>query len=212
MNTKFFAHILSYILKFSLFVLFLWSIHKGEYAWAAWCLLSFIVCFTPTILNRKWKIHLPVELEFLIVLALFLHTGGGALDAYRNIPGWDHITHFLSTAVVSLLAFIVMAIIAAYTTEIKLNTPLLIFFIIIFSLAMGVIWEFCEFTSDMLFGTHNQLSNTDTMLDLFFDFLGGIIVAIPGAFYLKHTTPERFGLEMGEEFGLPLKNGNKNRK
>ncbi len=144
-----------------------------------------------------------------MVLALFLHTGGGALDAYRDIPGWDHITHFLSTAVTSLMAFVVMAIIDAYTTEIKLNAPLLIFFIIIFSLAMGVIWEFCEFTSDMFFGTHNQLSNTDTMLDLFFDFLGGIIVALPGAFYLKHTTPEKFGLEMGEEFGLPPNNKNK---
>jgi len=205
-NMKFYGHIISYFLKFSLFALFFWSIHKREYIWALGCLLSLIVCFLPTLLKRRWKIHLPIELELLIVLALFLHSGGGALDAYHNIPWWDHITHFLSTAVVSLLAFIVMAIIDAYSSEIKFNMPLLIFFIVIFSLAMGVIWEFFEFTSDLLFGTHAQLNNTDTMVDLFFDLLGGIIVAIPGALYLKHTTPERFGLEMGEEIGLHSKN------
>lgn len=201
------GHIISLLLKFALFALFIWSIYRREYIWALGCLLSLLVCLIPTILKRRWKIHLPIELELLIVLALFLHSGGGALNAYRNIPGWDHITHFLSTVVIALIGFILMAIIDAYTPEIKFNTPLLIFFIIIFSLAMGVIWEFFEFVSDLLFGTHAQLNNTDTMLDLFFDFIGGIIVAIPGAIYLQHTTPERFGMELGEEMGLKIKKG-----
>ncbi len=195
-------HIISLILKLAILGLFFWSIYKGEYIWALGCLLSLIVCMAPMILQRRWNIHIPVELELLIVLALFLHSGGGTLNAYHQIPGWDHITHFLSTTVISLIAFISMAIIDAYTPAIKFNTPLLIFFIIIFSLAIGMIWEFFEFASDLLFGTHAQLSNIDTMSDLFFDLIGGVIVAIPGAIYLKHTTPERFGLELGQEFGL----------
>ena len=47
--------------------------------------------------------------------------------------------------------------------------------VLVFSLvcAAAVFWEFFEFTFDLLFGTHMQLSNQDTMTDLLLGVSGG---------------------------------------
>lgn len=194
--------ILAWLMKFSMSILLLYSLHRHEYTWAFACGFSLLLCAIPNMLKRRFDIHLPTELEFLIVLALFLHSGGGALNAYHAIPGWDHITHFTGTAVVALLGLMIMAIIDGYSEQIRFNTPMLIFFVIIFALAMGTVWEMFEFSSDKIFGTHEQWSLDDTMWDLIFDMIGGIIVAVPGAFYLRFTSPERYGLEIGERIGI----------
>ncbi len=48
-------------------------------------------------------------------------------------------------------------------------------FALVFGLVCSatVFWEFAEFFSDRLFGTHAQLSNQDTMIDLLLGISGG---------------------------------------
>jgi uncharacterized membrane protein YjdF len=66
------------------------------------------------------------------------------------------------------------------------------FFIVIFTLAFGAIWEIWEFTLDTLAGAYLtkplQHSNTDTMIDLITDLFGGLIIAALGTFYLKRKS------------------------
>ena len=42
----------------------------------------------------------------------------------------------------------------------------------------GILWEWYEFISDLLYGTHHQLSRFDTMKDLFNDGVGGMIASL----------------------------------
>jgi len=146
----------------------------------------------PSILRRDLGLVLPVELNFWIVLALFLHVIGGFSGFYDSVPGWDHLTHAMSSSLVAALGFVVVVSVDKYVETISLPRPFLAFFIIMFTMAIGVIWELMEFANDHLTGSRLQYDLDDTMVDMMFDSLAGFIVGIAGAHYLTHTAREHF--------------------
>ncbi|WP_255197158.1 hypothetical protein [Halorarius litoreus] len=64
-------------------------------------------------------------------------------------------------------------------------------FILVFVMAFGVVWELLEFyisVASVLLGMDTVLTQYglgDTLLDLFYNSLGGLLVAIFGAAYLS---------------------------
>lgn len=171
------------------------------YTWVPAAIVSLFVSFIPALVRRDLGIVLPIELSFWIVLALFLHVVGGFSGLYDSVPGWDHLTHIMSASLVAALGFTAVVTIDKYTDSIYLPRPFLAFFIVMFTMAFGVLWEFMEFTNDQLAGTHLQYGLDDTMVDLLFDAFGGFFVASLGAYYLVHTTHDHFvtGVKVDEE-------------
>jgi len=164
----------------------------ANFTWMPAAVLSLFVSIVPSILRRDLGLVLPIELNFWIVLALFLHVIGGFSGFYDNVPGWDHLTHAMSASLVAALGFVVVVSVDKYVESISLPRPFLAFFIIMFTMAFGVIWELMEFSNDQLTGSRLQSNLNDTMFDMMFDAFGGFIVGIAGAHYLIHTTPEHF--------------------
>lgn len=146
----------------------------------------------PSLVRRDLKIVLPVELNFLIVLALFTHIVGSFSGFYDNLPGWDHLTHAMSASLIAALGFIVVVTIDKYAETIYLPRAFLALFIVMLTMAVGVIWELMEFIVDLATGSHLQYSLDDTMRDLLFDTIGGLLVASAGAYYLSHTSVDHF--------------------
>ncbi|MGQ9586836.1 MAG: hypothetical protein ACUVT7_00420 [Thermoplasmata archaeon] len=164
----------------------------GNFTWIPAALVSLFISEVPSMLGRDLRIVLPVELNFWIVLALFLHVVGGFSGFYDRVSGWDHVTHVLSASLVAALGFVLVVAIDKYVDSIDLPGPFLAFFIVMFTMAFGVIWELLEFGNDQLTGSKLQYSLSDSMVDMMFDAFGGIIVAAAGAHYLTHASPERF--------------------
>jgi hypothetical protein len=164
----------------------------GNFTWVPAAVVSLFVTLIPGLLRRDLGLVLPVELNFWIVLALFLHVVGGSSGFYDNVPGWDHITHVMSASLVAALGFVAVVTIDKYVESIYLPRPFLAFFIVMFTMAFGVLWEFMEFANDQLMGTMLQYNLEDTMVDLIFDGFGGFFVASLGAYYLTHTAHEHF--------------------
>ena len=125
---------------------------------------------------------------------------GGFSGFYDNVPGWDHVTHMMSASLIGALGFVVVVTIDKYVESIYLPRPFLAFFIAMFSMAMGVLWEIMEYANDSLAGTHLQYSLSDTMYDLLFDGSAGLVVAILGTQYLIRVGSEHFvkSLNVGE--------------
>mgnify|MGYP001596338174 CR=1 FL=1 len=169
---------LSYIMQVLIFIYIIMGIFEKNYLPVFEGTMALIITFLPNLLKRKWGIHLPWTLNFLIVLSLYLHAEGRLLSFYTLFyPVYDKIGHFIGSATVALLGFSLAIILDKYT-KIKLNKGSLIFFIVIFALTMGGLWEIIEFTSDTLIGTNHQPGLSDTMLDLIFDLLGGLFIAL----------------------------------
>lgn len=164
----------------------------GNTTWLPAALFSLFISEVPSLLRRDLKLVLPVELNFWIVLALFLHVVGGYSGFYDRVPGWDHLTHVMSASLVAALGFVVVVVVDKYVDSIYLPRAFLAFFIVMFTIAVGVFWELMEYANDALAGTHLQYSLDDTMVDLLFDTFAGFIVAAAGANYLKSTSPDHF--------------------
>ncbi|HEC96053.1 MAG TPA: hypothetical protein ENI59_00050, partial [Euryarchaeota archaeon] len=149
------------------------SLQTEEYVWAFASIFGIFLKKVPIFLGKYLHIHPTWEL--LISGPILFHVLGGILGFYVKISWWDILTHFMSSVTVSLFAFYLMIVVDAYFTEIKFTPPFVIIFVIMISLAGGALWEIGEYTSDKLFGTHEQLGLDDTMKDLIIDFLGGLL-------------------------------------
>jgi hypothetical protein len=168
------------------------GIATGNLTWVPAAVVSLLMSGIPSLVRRDLAIVLPFELNFLIVLALFLHVVGGFSGFYDNVPGWDHVTHIMSSSLIAALGFVAVVTVDKYLDSIFLPRPFLTFFIVMFTMAFGVLWELMEFANDQLTGSHLQYSLEDSMVDLIFDGFAGFIVAALGAYYLTHTAHEHF--------------------
>jgi len=191
--------ILSYILKVIMIIFLIISIWKVHLVWIFGCILALIVSLIPTILKRNYQITLPLVLEILITIALILHVGGGLLGAYK-IPNYDTFTHFISSFLIAFIAFVIIFILDEYWDGIKMDKYAMAFVVVITTIAMGVIWEFNEWITDLVFGTYEQWGYNDTIKDLFIDMLAGIAMAIIGVSMIKRGSFD----DMTENFGKQI--------
>jgi hypothetical protein len=190
--------ILSYTLKIVMIIFLIISIWKLHWIWIFGCILAIIVSFIPTILKRNYQITLPLILEILITLSLLLHVGGGLLGAY-NIPNYDTLTHFISSFLVAFLAFVIIYILHVYWDGLIMDKYAMAFLVIITTISMGVVWEFNEWITDLIFKTTEQWGYTDTIKDLFIDTMAGIIMAIIGVSMIKRGSFDEMTSDLGKQ-------------
>jgi hypothetical protein len=154
------------------------------------------VTYLPAILERDYHIPMDAGLTLWITTAVFLHAlgtvgiPGTSQSFYTSVPWWDHLTHTLSSSVVAAAGYATARAIEAHTDAVSLPPRFMFVFILLFVLAFGVFWEVLEFAVGevaALTGTGSVLTQyglSDTMLDLLFDAIGGLIVAIWGTAHL----------------------------
>jgi|LGVD01.1.fsa_nt_gb hypothetical protein len=183
---------LAYLMQMLIVVYAVYSVYTRDYFWAIWGFFALILTLTPLMLKRRFHVTLPWELNFLIVLSLYLSVSGNVQGWYYHFyPFYDKVAHLVSSITIAVLGFVAAVIMDRYT-EIKMNRPLIVIFVIIFTMAIGSFWEITEFVSDNLFGTQLQPGLRDTMYDLIFDLAGGTIIGVLGDVYLKRMPKERF--------------------
>ncbi|MDY6932582.1 MAG: hypothetical protein SVJ22_11795, partial [Halobacteriota archaeon] len=193
-----------YVLRVVSTVLLIMAIWERDLVGVIACVLTIIVSFIPTVLERDFKITLPWSLDLLMASALLLHVGGNTLKAYYLIPGYDTITHFVSSIFISFLAFVVIFILDKYWDGLLMDTYALAFVVVIFTMAMGVVWELFEWGIDLLFGIELQWGLQDTMKDLLVDTVAGIIMAVFGVYLVKRGSFDEITKEFGEDLDQTL--------
>ncbi|MCU0852080.1 MAG: hypothetical protein MUC90_02315 [Thermoplasmata archaeon] len=186
-----------WVLQLSMVVLALVLIINDKFTWVPATVVSFLITLLPSMLKHSLRVVLPVWLVLWIVIALFLHSTGGAFGFYDDIPFWDHITHAVSASLIAALGFVVVLTIDDFFESIYLPRPFVVFFVLMFGMAIGVFWEVMEFAQDRLTGTMLQYNLDDTMWDLFFDGTASLVVAVFSYSYLRNKSPEDFISEMG---------------
>lgn len=196
---------LSWLMKLLMTGLIPYEIYRGEYLFAIGAIAAVGISLVPSIVERNYRVTLPLELDMLITLSLFLHTFlGEGLDFYQRFSRWDKVLHLYGGSVVAVLGFVTVYTLH-YTRKVRLSIPLIGLFTVIFALAVGALWEIGEFSIDNIFARHTQDNLPDTMWDLIYDLVGGTIAAVGGMFYVRYTNPagrKRLARPLGEVFGL----------
>ena len=139
-----------------------------------------VITFVPEILRRYLKIDLPLLLDFFISLSFLFHIGNGLLDGSTIIEIYNKFTHFFSAIVVAFISLIILYVVHEFEGDIVNNKKKVLFDIIIITIALGVVWEIMEWSTDALFGLGSQVNLDDTMLDLIADTLGGVCMSLIG--------------------------------
>ena len=173
------------LLRFVLILLLIYHFSIEDYLWSFFIMLMIIVSFFPIILRRYVHIDLPLLFDFFVSLALIFHIGNGLLDETMYIDIYNKFTHFFSAIVVAFTSLIILYVIHEFEGDIVNNKKKVLFDIIIITIALGVIWELMEWSTDILFGLGSQVDLDDTMLDLIADTLGGVVMSIIGYLLIK---------------------------
>lgn len=158
---------------------------------------SLVVVQLPAILERDFDLTMDPQLVLWITAAAFLHgigivgVPGVSPSLYKNIWWWDHLTHSLSASVVAAAGYATVRAVDIHSETVDIPARYIGIVLLIFVLAFGVLWELLEFaigvTADMA-GTRTILTQygiEDTLKDLTFNSMGGVIVAIWGGLYLS---------------------------
>jgi hypothetical protein len=143
----------------------------------------------PALLERDYGLPIDTRLTLWIVIPVFLHALG-SFGLYGVIGLWDNLTHTLSSSLVAAVGYATVRAFDVHDDAVVLPRKFVAAYILVFTLAFGVLWEILEFGLDGLSswtGTDSvlaQVSLANTMTDIVFDLVGGVLVAVWGAAYL----------------------------
>ncbi|WP_224267921.1 hypothetical protein [Haloprofundus salinisoli] len=160
--------------------------------------IALSVTFLPALLERDTDINLGAGVTLWVTLAVSLHSLG-MLGLYTAIPWWDNLTHTLSATVVAGVGYATTRALDEHTRAVFFPPRFLSVFILVVTLAFGVFWEVLEFSMRVvtdLLGIQAvliQYSLEDTLMDLVFDAVGAVLVALFGTQRLSATVESLVG-------------------
>ncbi len=166
---------------------FLLAIYEKDWLNGFLALVALVIVWLPSIIERNYKIHFPLEFGFILNLFIYSSIFLGELRGYyTSYWWWDIVLHTGSGIAIGFIGFLILY--SLYRTEkVKIPPSLIALFAFCFSLALGIIWEIFEFFMDNIFGFNMQKSGLrDTMWDLIVDAGGSLLVALSGYFYIKN--------------------------
>jgi hypothetical protein len=161
--------------------------------------IGLLVAQLPAVLERDYEIPLDTGLTLWITGAVWLHAlgtvglPGAEANFYATIPWWDHVTHTLSSSVVAAAGYTTVRALDEHSDGIHIPPRFMFVFILLFVIAFGVFWEVIEFAVSQgaaMLGTGTVLTQyglDDTMLDLVFDSVGAVVVAVWGTAHLTNV-------------------------
>lgn len=112
--------------------------------------LTLVLLYIPSWLQVKLRIEIPIGLEISILCFIFAAEILGEINAfYIAIPGWDTILHTLNGFLCAAVGF---SMVLLLNDNENLTFDLSPFFLALlafcFSMTIGVLWEFFEFSMD----------------------------------------------------------------
>lgn len=125
------------------------AIMNGNYNGAFICLLSLILFAVPSLMENGFKIKIPPLLEAIIYLFIFAAEILGELNHfYVVIPYWDTILHTLNGFLAAAVGFSMIDLLNRNSRHITLSPFYLCMVAFCFSMTIGVVWEFFEWSAD----------------------------------------------------------------
>lgn len=152
------SFIVFYILRALALVAFVRQIMRGGYESAFYCALAYLLLYVPSWVQVKLHIELPPALEITILCFIYAAEVLGEVNAfYVVVPHWDTMLHTLNGF---LAAAVGSSLVVLLNDDERLTFDLSPLFLALtafcFSMTIGVLWEFFEFSMDMFFHTDMQ--------------------------------------------------------
>ena len=146
------------ILRILVLAVLVRQIMLASYESAFFCGLTLLLLYVPSWVQVKLRIELPPPLEITILCFIFAAEILGEVNAfYVVVPNWDTMLHTLNGFLAAAVGF---SMVILLNDDERLTFHLSPFFLALvafcFSMTIGVLWEFFEFSMDYFFGFDMQ--------------------------------------------------------
>lgn len=122
------------------------------------CVLTLLLFIVPSFIQLTFKIELPIFLEVLILVFIFSAQILGELgNYYFNYPYWDTLLHTTNGFACAAIGFSLVALLNKNDKIQFFVSPIFLAIVsFCFSMTIGVLWEFFEYSMDTFFGMDTQ--------------------------------------------------------
>ena len=117
------------------------------------CVLALILLALPSIIEKQLAIDIPPLMEGIIYCFIYAAEILGEINSfYTIIPGWDTMLHTINGFLVAAVGFCLVDLFnRSERFTFRLSPLFLALVAFCFSMTVGVLWEFFEFSMDYLF-------------------------------------------------------------
>ena len=176
------------------------SAHVLFFCGLQYAVILMILTF-PIVLRKRFMIQIPLLITVLCAAFGFgAMIMGDGLNFYGKYRWWDSALHLFSGCVLAFVGLWIISIIFEDSDKEVFSSRIFVaFYVLLFGVSCGVVWEICEYAYDSFFGTNTQqfMATTtsslplpddvplsghealrDTMTDLILDLVGSLLVSI----------------------------------
>ena len=123
-----------------------------NYESLAICVLTLVLFLLPSLFEQLLKIEIPPVFQIIIYLFIFSAEILGEVNKYYTaITGWDTMLHTINGFLCAAIGFSLFNILNRGSKSMQLSPFYLSLVAFCFSMTVGVVWEFIEFTADQMF-------------------------------------------------------------
>lgn len=128
------------------------SFLRSDYESVFIAVFTFFLLLLPSILSQKLNITLPSALEIIILCFMFAANILGEINNfYVTVPHWDTILHTLNGFCFAAIGFALVDMLNRHERVSLHLSPLFLSVVAFcFSMTIGVLWEFYEYTADRI--------------------------------------------------------------
>ncbi len=146
------AFVIFTILRVLVILTLIRCIITGNYQSAMLCVLSLLLFFIPALIQDKMKLTIPPVFQVIIFGFIFAAEILGEVNHYYvRIPGWDTMLHTMNGFLCAAVGFSLVYLLNRGSKNVNLSPFYLTLVAFCFSMTVGVVWEFFEFTMDQFF-------------------------------------------------------------
>ena len=122
------------------------------------CALTLVLMIMPSVFARRLHVELPGTLEIIILLFIFAAEILGELNSfYIRVPNWDTMLHTLNGFLCAAIGFALVDLLnRSEHFSFQLSPVYLAIVAFCFSMTVGVLWEFFEYSGDRFLGLDMQ--------------------------------------------------------
>lgn len=134
------------------------SFLRADYYSVFLCALTLLLFDIPAFVDRRLKIQLPTVLEATILLFIFAAEILGEIGSfYTQIRWWDTMLHTINGFIMAAIGFSLIDILNNSSRFHIHMSPLFVTLVgFCFSMTVGVVWEFFEYSADLFMRTDMQ--------------------------------------------------------
>lgn len=153
------------LLRLAVIIVMILQLLNRNYENVFLCVLTLILFIVPSFIQMTFRVELPITLEIIILFFIFAAEILGEISHFYLIfPFWDTLLHTLNGFLAAAIGF---SLVNLLNQNDKVQFELSPIFIAIvafcFSMTIGVIWEFFEYSMDTFFAMDTQ---KDTIINV----------------------------------------------